>query len=148
MLSTFVIVALQDSRKVLVFFWPTDCVSFDFFSRCWTRLAFSFFLTYNFFFFPRAVYIYIYILYSYAASHYLNMFGWITWITSFKNILLLTSSYVSNPIYNICNKKKKKTVQININKTHSNKRSNKTPKMTSEMVESPWDNMKHFTNKP
>ena len=59
MLNTLVIVALQDSRKVLVFFWPTDCISLDifffffffffFFPRGLTRLAFSFFLTYNIF---------------------------------------------------------------------------------------------------
>ena len=55
MLSTLVIVALQHSRRV---FW----FSFDhwlripwLFSRGWTRLAFSFFLTQNFFFSPWAV---------------------------------------------------------------------------------------------
>ena len=43
MLSTLVIVALQDSQKVLVFFWPTDCVSLDFFrgvGRDWPFLSF------------------------------------------------------------------------------------------------------------
>ena len=43
MLRTLVIVALQDSRKVLVFFWPTDCVSLDFFQgvgRGWPFLSF------------------------------------------------------------------------------------------------------------
>ena len=51
MLSTFVIVALQDLRKVFSFL-KTDCVYLDFFSRGRTMLAFSFFLTDNFFFFP------------------------------------------------------------------------------------------------
>ena len=52
MVSTLVIVALQDSRRVFGFLLTTDCVSLDFFSRGRTRLAFSFFLTPNFFLFP------------------------------------------------------------------------------------------------
>ena len=55
MLSTFVIVALQDSRKVFSFLLTNWLRIPWFFSRGLTRLAFSFFLTYNFFFFPRAV---------------------------------------------------------------------------------------------
>ena len=42
-MSTFVIVALQDSRKVFVFLWPSDCVSLDFFQgvgRGWPFLSF------------------------------------------------------------------------------------------------------------
>ena len=56
MLSTFVIVALQDSRKVFSFLLTNWLRIPWFFSRGRTRLAFSFFLTYNFFsFFPRAM---------------------------------------------------------------------------------------------
>ena len=54
-LITFVIVALQDSRKVFSFLLTNWLRIPWFFSRGRTRLAFSFFLTYNFFFFPRAV---------------------------------------------------------------------------------------------
>ena len=42
-LSTLVIVVLQCSQKVLVFFWPTDCISLDFFQgvcRSWPFLSF------------------------------------------------------------------------------------------------------------
>ena len=56
MLSTLVIVALQCLRKVLVFFWPTDCISLDFFQgvgRSWPFL--SFWPIIFFFFFPWAV---------------------------------------------------------------------------------------------
>ena len=49
MLNTFVIVALQDSWKVLVFFWPTDCVSLR---RGWPFLSFWPIIIS---FFPRAV---------------------------------------------------------------------------------------------
>ena len=55
MLSTLVIVALQDSRKVFSFLLTNWLRIPWFFSRGRTRLAFSFFLTYNFFFFPQAV---------------------------------------------------------------------------------------------
>ena len=55
MLSTLIIVALQDSRKVFSFLLTNWLRIPWFFSRGRTRLAFSFFLTYNFLFFPRAV---------------------------------------------------------------------------------------------
>ena len=55
MLNTLVIVALQDSRKVFSFLLTNWLRIPWFFSRGRTRLAFSFFLTYNFFFFPWSV---------------------------------------------------------------------------------------------
>ena len=52
MLSNLVIVALQDSQKVLVFFWPTDCVSLDFFQGVWRGWPFLSFWPIIFFLFP------------------------------------------------------------------------------------------------
>ena len=54
-LSSSVIVALQGSRKFFSFFLTNWLRIPWFFSRGRTKLAFSFFLTYNFFFFPWAV---------------------------------------------------------------------------------------------
>ena len=51
MLSTLVIVALQCLRKVLVFFWPTDCVSLDFFQGVWRGWRFLSFCPIIFFLF-------------------------------------------------------------------------------------------------
>ena len=51
-LSTLVIVALQCSRKVSVFFWPTDCISLDFFQGVWRGWPFLSFWPIIFFLFP------------------------------------------------------------------------------------------------
>ena len=41
----------------LFFFWPTDCISLDFFQLVWRSWPFLFFLSYDIFsFFPRAVF--------------------------------------------------------------------------------------------
>ena len=47
-----VFVALQCLRKVLVFFWPTDCISLDFFQGVWRSWPFLSFWPIIFFLFP------------------------------------------------------------------------------------------------
>ena len=101
MLSTFVIVALQDSRKVFSFLLINWLRIPWFFSRGRTRLAFSFFFTYNFFLFPPggdSRYFYLLFLAGFFFGVYVYIY---IYIYPSLNLSINLSIYLSSFVYQL-----------------------------------------------
>ena len=119
MLRTLVIVALQCSRKILVFFWPTDCISLDFL-RDVTRLAFSFFLSYNIFSFSPGRWFEIF-LSLVPGGFFFSIFlvPWMLVDIRLVYIYIYIYIYIYWPNYYAFNARKNKTNPFIYNKSHS-----------------------------